>query len=144
MTIEDLINFNINKKWTNARIKFYEEQKETINKLNSILTDMPKGSRQVYDNEAESLTKLLDQINKLIEEVSCQTINLENKIKEQLELMEPTYGLILYHYYIIGDSIKYIAEKVIHHGVKYTYDLKKLAEKEFNLLNLKDVQEKKG
>lgn len=142
MNTEDLIKFNIYQKWAKARINFFEEQIKTIGRLTSTLSDMPKGSRIVYDNEAESLSILLDKIESLKSEIETKIINKEAEIQNQLQLLKPTKGLILYHYYIIGDSIKYIAEKIIHYGTKYTYDLKKAAEKEFDKLN--NIQERKG
>lgn len=139
MTRKELINFNISQRWTRARIKFLEEQIETINKLSAILSDMPKGSRKVEDNEAESLVKLLDQIQELKTEIENNAIDMENKIKEELNKLEPKYGLLLYHHYILGDSIKYIAKEILHYREKYVYDLKKEALEEFD-----ELQEKKG
>lgn len=139
MTREDLKNFNITQKWTKARVKFLQEQIETIGKLNSVLSDMPKGSKKYQDPEAESLTKLLDQIEELKTEIENNAIDMENKIKEELEQLEPKHGLLLYHHYILGDSIKYIAKEVLHYREKYMYDLKQEALEEFE-----KVQEKKG
>lgn len=140
MTRKELINFNISQRWTRARIKFLKEQIETIGKLNSVLSDMPKGSRKVEDNEAESLVKLLDQIQELKTEIENNAIDMENKIKEELNKLEPKYGLLLYHHYILGDSIKYIAKEVLHNEVKYTYKLRDKALDEFDKLK----REKKG
>lgn len=140
MIREDLTKFNIGQKWIRARIAFCEEQIKSIGKLNSILSDMPKGSRVIYDNEAETLAKLLDQINELEAEIRNSTIDMENKIKEQLELLEPKYGLLLYNHYILGYSIKKIAREVLHYDIKYTYTLKDKALDEFDKLN----HEKKG
>ena len=139
MTREDLIYFNITQKWTKARIKFLEEQIKTIGKLNSVLSDMPKGSRKVEDNEAESLAKLLDQINELEAQIRNTTMEMEGKIKAQLELLEPKYGLLLYHHFILGYSINKIARDVLHYDIKYTYKLKEQALKEFD-----SIHEKKG
>ena len=139
MTGKELINFNISQRWTRARIKFLEEQIKTIGKLNSVLSDMPKGSRKVEDNEAESLVKLLDQIQELKTEIENNAIDMENKIKEELNKLEPKYGLLLYHHYILGDSIKYIAKEILHYREKYVYDLKKEALEKFD-----ELQEKKG
>lgn len=139
MTREDLKNFIINQKWTKARISFLEEQIQTLGRLNSILSDMPKGSRIVQDNEAESLAKLLDQINELKNQLNKETLESENKIKEQLELLDAKHGLLLYHHYILGNSIKYIAKEVLHYEVKYTYTLKDEALDEFD-----SYHEKKG
>lgn len=140
MTRKELINFNISQRWTRARIKFLKEQIETIGKLNSVLSDMPKGSRKVEDIEAESLVKLLDQIQELKTEIENNAIDMENKIKEELNKLEPKYGLLLYHHYILGDSIKYIAKEVLHNEVKYTYKLRDKALDEFDKLK----REKKG
>ena len=140
MTREDIIKFNINQKWIKARINFCENQIETIGRLNSVLTDMPKGSRIVQDNEAESLVKLLDQINNLKAEIENSTIEMETKIKSQLESLDSKYGLLLYHHYILGHSIKYVAKEILHYDIKYAYKLKGTALDEFDKLN----HEKKG
>lgn len=137
MTREDLINFNISQQWRKARISFCEEQIKTINKLVSVLSDMPKGSRIVYDNEAEKLSKLVDQIRELEGQIETTVIEEENKITNQLKQLEPKYGLILYNYYILGKSIKYIAKEVIFNEVKYTYILKDRALEEFDKLGEK-------
>lgn len=42
MNREDLKNYRYNQNWIKDRIEYIETQKETINKLNSILSDMPK------------------------------------------------------------------------------------------------------
>lgn len=139
MTSEDLIKFGIGQQWIKARISFCEEQIKLTGRLNSILSDMPKGSRVVYDNEAESLAKLLDQINELEAQIRNTTMEMEGKIKAQLELLEPKYGLLLYHHFILGYSIKKIARDVLHYDIKYTYKLKDIALKEFD-----SIHEKKG
>lgn len=132
MTREDLKKYSIIQKWTRARISFLEEQIENVGKLNSIISDMPKGSRIVQDQEAESITRLIDQINELKAEVRKEALDMEQEIKEQLNLLEPKHGLLLYHYYILGNSIKYIAREVLHYREKYVYDLKKEALNEFD------------
>ena len=140
MTKEDLINFNINQQWRKARIEFCEKQIETLGRLTTVLSDMPKGSRKVYDNEAESLSKLIDQIRQLEKEIENEVIETENKIKEQLDKLDPKHGLLLYNHYILGNSIKYIAREMLHYELKYTYTLRDDALNEFDKLN----HEKKG
>ena len=137
MNREDLINFNISQQWKKARIHFFEEQIKTLGRLTAVLSDMPKGSRKVYDNEAESLSKLIDQIRELEKEIENEVILEENRIKEQLDKLEPKHGLLLYNHYILGKSIKYIAREVLHYREKYVYDLKKEALNKFD-----EVQEK--
>ena len=138
MNKSDLVDFSIKKKWNKARVEFYKEQIENVNRLSAILSDMPKGSRKVYDNESESLVKLMDQINNLIDEINETTANTENQITEQLLRIKPKYRLILYHHYILGDSIKYIAEKIIYNEEKYTYKLKDKAIEEFEKFSKKE------
>ena len=99
---------------------------------------MPKGSRKVQDNEAESLTRLLDQIDILKKEIETDAIEKEKEIKEQLKLLDEKQGLLLYHHYIIGNSIKYIAKEIIHNEKKYTYKLRDKALEEFDKLDKKE------
>lgn len=139
MTREDLFNFNISQQWRKARIRFFEEQIETINRLTAVLSDMPKGSKLVYDNEAESLTMLLDKITNMRNSIQKESEKMEAKLQEQLEKLQPRHGLLLYHYYILGDSMKYIAREVIHNELKYTYKLKDEALEKFD-----SFHEKKG
>ena len=42
MNREDLKNYKYNQIWINDHIEYVETQKETISKLNSALSDMPK------------------------------------------------------------------------------------------------------
>lgn len=42
MTREDLKNYKHNQVWIKNQTEYIESQKETINKLTSILNDMPK------------------------------------------------------------------------------------------------------
>ncbi len=42
MNREDLKNYKYNQVWIKDQIKYIETQRETINKLNSTLSDMPK------------------------------------------------------------------------------------------------------
>ena len=139
MTRDDLFNFNISQQWRKARIRFFEEQIETINRLTAVLSDMPKGSKLVYDNEAESLTMLLDKITNMRNSIQKESEKMETKLQEQLEKLQPRHGLLLYHYYILGDSMKYISREVIHNELKYTYKLKDEALEKFD-----EVHEKKG
>lgn len=81
------------------------------------------------------MTRLMDQVDDLRKQIEQDAIEMENKIKEQLNLLEPKYGLLLYHHYILGHSIKYIAKNVVYNEVKYTYKLRDKALIEFDKLN---------
>ena len=88
----------------------------------------------MQDNEAESLTILLDKIEVLKKELEEESIRTEEEIKKQLSLLKPNFGLLLYHHYVLGDSIKYIAKEVLHNEIKYTYRLRDKALEEFDKL----------
>lgn len=138
MTRDDLIKYKINREWLKVRVEFCKEQLETIGKLNNILSDMPKGSRQVYDNEAESLAKLLDMINDFKNQLIEESLKIEDEANNQLQeltFINEDYGLILYHFYILGNEMGYIAKEIVHHEKKYTYKLKDEALKEFDKLD---------
>ena len=124
MNREDLIKFNIYRKWSKARIKFLEEQIETVGRITSVLSDMPKGSKKIYDTEAESLSALLDKIQEIKKDEEDKIIKRETEIQKKLQLLEPKHGLVLYHHFILGDKIKYIAKEVLHYEEKYVYKIK--------------------
>ena len=42
MTREDLKNYKYNQEWIKDQIEYIESQKEIINRLSSVLSDMPK------------------------------------------------------------------------------------------------------
>jgi hypothetical protein len=42
MTREDLKNYKYTQAWIKDQMEYIEAQKEIINRLNSVLTDMPK------------------------------------------------------------------------------------------------------
>ena len=67
MNRQDLINYKNDKIWIKDQIEYIKEQKETINQLSSILSDLPKGSRKIYDTEAENIAKLEDCFNELMD-----------------------------------------------------------------------------
>ena len=116
MNREDLKNYKYNQIWIKDQTEYIETQKETINRLNSILSDMPKGSRQVYDSEAEKLTKLMDMFNELMQKIIKQK-ELQNKIVEQVNKIEFPYRNILYKVYIQGKSLVTVASEM-----NYSYE----------------------
>ena len=116
MNREDLKNYKYNQIWIKDQTEYIETQKETINRLNSVLSDMPKGSKQVYDNEAENLTKLMDMFNELMQKIIKQK-ELQNKIVEQVNKIEFPYRNILYKVYIQGKSLVTVASEM-----NYSYE----------------------
>lgn len=116
MNREDLKIYKYNQIWIKDQTEYIETQKETINRLNSVLSDMPKGSRQVYDNEADNLAKLMDMFNELMQKIIKEK-ELQNKIVEQVNKIEFPYRNILYKVYIQGKSLVTVASEM-----NYSYE----------------------
>lgn len=119
MTREDLKNYKYNQIWIKDQMEYIESQKETINRLNSILSDMPKGSRIVYDTEAENIAKLEDCFKELMNKV----VEEENKQKQIVDIvnsMEYPYKNILFKVYIQGKTLVTTASEM-----KYNYEYMK-------------------
>lgn len=116
MNREDLKKYKYNQIWIKDQTEYIEAQKETINRLNSILSDMPRGSKQVYDNEAEKLAKLIDQFNDLMDHV-IEEKEKQKKIVEIINRIEFPYRNILFKVYIQGKSLVKTADEM-----NYSYE----------------------
>ena len=66
MTREDLKNYKYNQEWIKGRLEYIEEYKTSIVNITAVLSDMPKGSKEVQDSMAEKVAILLDNINELL------------------------------------------------------------------------------
>ena len=130
MNREDLRNYKNNQIWINDQTEYIETQKETINRLNSILSDMPKGSRIVYDNEAEKLVELEDMFNELMD-VIIEEQKKQKVIVEMVNKMNFPYRNILYKEYIQGKSLVTVASEM-HYNYEYTKRLKGKALNKFD------------
>ena len=119
MNRNDLKNYKHNQIWIKEQIEYIESQKETINRLSTILSDMPKGSKKVYDEEAEKLVKLEhcfeELMNKILIEEEKQKI-----IVEEVNKMEYPFKNILFKKYIQGKTLVTIASEM-----KYNYEYTK-------------------
>lgn len=111
MNREDLKNYKYTQMWIKDQTEYIETQKETINRLNSILSDMPKGSRVVYDNEAEKLAQLMDYFNELMDKV-LEEKEKQKQIEEIINRIEFPYRNILYKVYIQGKSLVTVASEM--------------------------------
>lgn len=116
MNRQDLKNYKYNQIWIKDQTEYIETQKETINRLNSILSDMPKGSRLVYDNEAEKLGNLMDKFNELMNVIIKEKENQKN-IVEKINGIEFPYRNILFKVYIQGKSLVTVASEM-----NYSYE----------------------
>ena len=117
MNRNDLKNYKHTEEWIKGRIEYIEQYKSNINRLNSILSDMPKGSKEVQDSEAEKIAELLDNVNHLIEIIE-KTNEQQMKILQQLEKVEQPYKNILDKYYIQGKSLVVVSAEM---GYNYEY-----------------------
>ena len=111
MTREDLKNYKYNQIWIKDQMNYIEVQKETINTLNSTLSDMPKGSRKVNDTEAENISKLIDSFDEMMK-IIVQEEEKQKKIVEQINKIEFPYRNILFKVYIQGKSLVTVASEL--------------------------------
>lgn len=133
MTKEELKNYRNHQIWIKDQIEYIETQKETIHHLNSILSDMPRGSKKIYDTEVEKMANLEMYVKELMDRI----IEEKEKQKEIIRLintMQYPYKNILFEVYIQGKSLVKIAN-----DMNYSYEnicrkhseaLKKWGEKE--------------
>ena len=117
MNRNDLKNYKHTEEWIKGRIEYIEQYKSNINRLNSILSDMPKGSKEVQDSEAEKIAELLDSVDELLEKVKEKNKE-QMKILQQLEKVEQPYRNILDKYYIQGKSLVVVSAEM---GYNYEY-----------------------
>ena len=117
MNRNDLKNYKHTEEWIKGRIEYIEQYKSNINRLNSILSDMPKGSKEVQDSEAEKIAELLDSVDELLEKVKEKN-KQQMKILQQLEKVEQPYRNILDKYYIQGKSLVVVSAEM---GYNYEY-----------------------
>ena len=111
MNREELKKYKYSQEWINGRIEYLEGYKNTINKLNSIISDMPRGSRKIYDSEAEKLTKLMDSVDSLLDRMVKEQ-DKQKEILERLDLVEEPYRLILDKVYIQGKTLVTVASEM--------------------------------
>ena len=111
MNREDLKNYKYNQIWIKDQTEYIETQKETINRLTAILSDMPKGSRQVYDAEAEKIAKLEDCFSGLMDKIIKEE-ETQEQIVEAINNMQYPFKNILFKVYIQGKSLVTVASEM--------------------------------
>lgn len=115
MTREDLKDYKYNQEWIKGRLEYIEEYRTSITNITSVISDMPKGSRQVQDSIAEKIAELIDMVNELLDDV-LEENKKQKEITDQLKLVEQPYRLILDKMYIQGKSLVVVASEM-----KYDY-----------------------
>ena len=111
MNRKDLKDYKYTQDWIKDQEEYIQNQMETVNRLNSILSDMPKGSRVVYDNEAEKLTSLMDKFNELMD-IVIEEKEKQKAIIENINKIDFPYRNILFKVYIQGKSLVTVASEL--------------------------------
>lgn len=119
MTREDLKEYKHNQEWIKGRLEYIEEYKTSITNITSVLSDMPKGSKQVQDSMAEKVAILLDNINELLAKIIKEQ-EKQKAILEQLDKVGQPYKLILEKEYIQGKTLVTVASEM-----KFNYEYMK-------------------
>lgn len=116
MNRKDLMEYKYNQIWIEGRLEYIENYKASIIKTTAVLSDMPKGSKEVQDSMAEKLTKLMDNIDILLKKISEEN-EKQKQILEQLEKVDQPYKLILEKVYIQGKTLVTVASEM-----NYSYE----------------------
>ena len=111
MNRKDLKDYKYTQDWIKDQEEYIQNQIETVNRLNSILSDMPKGSRTVYDNEAEKLASLMDKFNELMD-IVIREKEKQRKIVEIINKIDFPYRNILFKVYIQEKSLVTVASEM--------------------------------
>ena len=116
MTREDLKDYKHNQEWIRGRLEYIEEYKTSIINITSVISDMPRGSKEVQDSMAEKVATLLDNVEELLARIIKEQ-ERQKLILEQLDEVEQPYKLILEKEYIQGKSLVTVASEM-----NYTYE----------------------
>ena len=114
---EDLKDYKHNQEWIKGRFEYIEEYKTSITNITSVISDMPKGSKEVQDSMAEKVVTLLDNVEELLARIIKEQ-EKQKLILEQLDKVEQPYKLILEKVYIQGKSLVTVASEM---GYDYKY-----------------------
>ena len=111
MNRKDLKDYKHNQEWIKGRLEYITEYESTINKLTSMLSDIPKGSKSIYDSEAEKIAKLQDNVKDLLLYINEEQ-EKQKLILAQLNKVDQPYKVILEKIYICGKSIVTVASEM--------------------------------
>lgn len=133
---QELKDYIYEKKWIEERLEDIKERRSLLDKITSTLSDMPKGSKQIYDSQAENLTQILDLTNELeeyLKKLKEKQITIESKIDK---IGQP-YKNILYFRYIKGYNLTEVSAE-IDEEYDYTRKLHGIALIKYARLGVKD------
>ena len=69
MIRDDLKDYKHNQEWIKGRLEYIEEYKTSITNITSVISDMPRGSKEVQDSMAEKVVTLLDNVEELVSRI---------------------------------------------------------------------------
>ena len=133
MNRKELKDYKYNQEWIKGCLEYIEEYRSTINKLTTVLSDLPKGSRAVYDNEAEKIAKLQENVKDLLLYINEEQ-EKQKLILAQLNKVEEPYKVILEKIYICGKSIVTVASEM-NYEYKYMCKQHRIALNKFDELD---------
>lgn len=133
MNRKELKDYKYNQEWIKGCLEYIKEYRSTINKLTTVLSDLPKGSRAVYDNEAEKIAKLQDNVKDLLLYINEEQ-EKQKLILAQLNKVEQPYKVILEKIYICGKSIVTVASEM-NYEYKYMCKQHRIALNKFDELD---------
>ena len=76
MTREDLKDYKHNQEWIKGRLEYIEEYKTSITNITSVISDMPKGSKEVQDSMAEKIATLIDNVDEFVSELGSGSVTI--------------------------------------------------------------------
>ena len=111
MNRKDLKDYKHNQEWIKGRLEYITEYESTINKITSMLSDIPKGSKSIYDSEAENIAEWQDNVKDLLLYINEEQ-EKQKLILAQLNKVDQPYKVILEKIYICGKSIVTVASEM--------------------------------
>lgn len=138
MTREDLKDYKHNQEWIKGRLEYIEEYKTSITNITSVISDMPKGSKEVQDSMAEKIAILIDNVDELLARIVKEQ-EKQKQILEQLDKVEQPYKLILEKEYVQGKKLVTVASEM---GYNYEY-MKKINGIALNMFDKEDKNSEK-
>lgn len=132
---KELKSYIYDKMWVEKKLEDIKERRSLLDKITTTLSNMPKGSKKIYDNQVESLSKIMDLTSDLeafLKELNRTQIELESRIDK----MEQPYKNILYFRYIKGYNLTEVAGE-IDEEYDYTRKLHGIA-----LVKYRDLKDK--
>ncbi len=133
MTREDLKDYKHNQEWIRGRLGYIEEYKTSITNITSVISDMPRGSKQVQDSMAEKIAVLLDNADELLTKIVKEQ-EKQRLILEQLNEVEQPYRVILEKNYINGEKLVQVACD-LKYNYEYTKKANSIGLRKFDKLN---------